>query len=199
MVEIWRWPKASLSASLTACMEMPSRLAVSRSTLTIARRPPSWASETTSRSTGALRSFSASLVDQVATSLASLPTSVYWYWARLVRVLIWMSCTGWKYRVTPGMPATLACRRSTTWLTVARRASRGFRMIFRCPAFGVGLIELTPITVTTPSTSLSVRRALATVACSRCISAKETSGPASMTALTSPVSCGGRKPLGTMR
>src|SRR5262252_3767160 len=37
MVEIWRWPKASLSASLTACMEMPRRPAVSRSTRTIAQ------------------------------------------------------------------------------------------------------------------------------------------------------------------
>ena len=103
MVEIWRWPKASLSASLTACMETPSRPAISRSTLTIARRPPSWASLTTSRSTGEPRSLSVSLADQVATSLASLPTSVYWYCARLARVLIWMSCTGWKYSVTPGI------------------------------------------------------------------------------------------------
>ena len=33
--------------------------------------------------------------------------------------------------------------------------------------------------------------------CSRCISAKETSGPASVTAVTRPVSCSGRKPFGT--
>ena len=37
------------------CMEMPRRAAVSRSTCTMARKPPSWASETTSRSTGEAR------------------------------------------------------------------------------------------------------------------------------------------------
>ena len=62
----------------------------------MARRPPSWASETTSRSTGEVRSFSARRADQVATSFSSLPTSVYWYCARLMRVLICTSCTGWK-------------------------------------------------------------------------------------------------------
>ncbi len=96
MVEIWRWPKASLSASLMACMETPRRPAVSRSTFTITRRPPSWASDTTSRKAGEERSFSVSLADQVATSFSSLPTSVYWYCARLMRVLICTSCTGWK-------------------------------------------------------------------------------------------------------
>ncbi len=42
----------------------------------------------------------AQLLDQQAgpleTSSALLPISVYWNCARLVRVLIWMSWTGWK-------------------------------------------------------------------------------------------------------
>jgi hypothetical protein len=96
MVEIWRWPKASLRASLTACMETARRPAVSRSTLTKARNPPSWASDTTSRSTGALRSLSTRLADQRETSLVLAPTKVYWNWARLARVEICTSCTGWK-------------------------------------------------------------------------------------------------------
>ena len=79
-----------------ACIETPSRPAVSRSTLTKARKPPSCASDTTSRSTGEMRSFSTRRADHSETSSALLLTSVYWYWARLARVLIWMSCTGWK-------------------------------------------------------------------------------------------------------
>ena len=46
------------------------------------------------------------------------------------------------------------------WLTSRRRSSRGLSVIFRWPAFGVGLIALTPTTVTTPSTSGSVRMAV---------------------------------------
>ncbi len=45
---------------------------------------------------GSARSRSASFSDQSVTSAASVPVSVYWYCARLDRVLIWMSCTGWK-------------------------------------------------------------------------------------------------------
>ena len=63
---------------------------------------------------------------------------------------------------------------------------------------GVGLSALMPTTDTTPDTSVSLRMASATSFCSRSISAKETSGPASITAVTSPVSCNGRKPFGTM-
>ena len=163
----------------------------------MARRPPSWASETTSRSTGEDLRCSASLVDQVATSFSSLPTSVYWYWARLMRVLICTSWTGWKKTVTPGMTPTLSFRRSMTAVTLDLRWSRGFRVILRWPALGVMLMALTPTTDTTPVTSGSVRMASAAASCRRTISLKETSGPASSTAVTSPVSCSGRKPLGT--
>ena len=33
MVEIWRWPNASYSVSWIACIDTPSRIAASRSTL----------------------------------------------------------------------------------------------------------------------------------------------------------------------
>ena len=83
-------------------------------------------------------------------------------------------------------------------VTPALRSSRGFKVIFRCPALGVGLSALTPTTETTPSTSASLRTTSTTLLCSRSISAKETSGPASMTAVMRPVSCDGRKPFGTI-
>ena len=48
------------------------------------------------RVTSRLRSRSVSRSDHMMTSSALVPTRVYWYCARLARVLIWMSCTGWK-------------------------------------------------------------------------------------------------------
>ena len=104
-----------------------------------------------------------------------------------MRVLIWMSCTGWKYTMMPGMLRHLGLQaRDDLSTMVALRLSRGFSVILRWPALGVGLMALTPTTVTTPSTSGSARNAVATVACRRSISAKETSGPASSTAVIEP-------------
>ena len=45
---------------------------------------------------GEVCSFSASRSAHRLTSAALVPVSVYWYCARLMRVAIWMSCTGWK-------------------------------------------------------------------------------------------------------
>ena len=53
-------------------------------------------SRLTSLSDGDRASSAASLVVHSATSPASVLTSVYWYCARLVRVAICTSCTGWK-------------------------------------------------------------------------------------------------------
>ena len=198
MVEICRWPKASFSASLIACMETPRRPAVSRSTLTRARRPPSCASDTTSRSTGDLRSFSTSLADHVETSSASLPTSVYWYCARLTLRADLDVLHGLEEH---GEAGCLRCRllQARDDLVDGRlRCSRGFSVIFRWPALGVGLMALTPMIVTTPSTAGFLRIASVAAACRRSISAKETSGPPSSVAMMRPVSCCGRKPLGTI-
>ena len=51
---------------------------------------------TAARGAERCRRFSASRPDHRLTSSASLPVSVYWNCARLIRVEIWMSCTGWK-------------------------------------------------------------------------------------------------------
>ena len=64
------------------------------------------------------------------------------------------------------------------------------------PALGVALSGVTPITETTPVTSGSALIASAALVCRLCISAKETSGPAWVTAVIEAVSCNGRKPLG---
>ena len=77
MVEIWRWPKASLKVSTMVCMEMPSRPAVSRSTSTFRRKPSFCASEATSCMIADERSFCASFDAQSSTSCTSVPVSVY--------------------------------------------------------------------------------------------------------------------------
>ncbi len=178
------------------CMETPSRPACSRSTSTFTRGPPSCASEATSRSAGSPRSLRASLSAHSSTSAASLPTSVYWYCARLERVEIWMSWVAWKYTFMPGMPATASFSRAMIASTRALRALRGFKVMASRPALGVALSGLTPITDTTPVTSASVRMMASTSFWRRCISLNETSVPASVTAVIRPVSCNGRKPLG---
>ena len=52
------------------------------------------------------------------------------------------------------------------------------------------------MTETTPITSGSAWIAAAALICRLCISAKETSGPASVTAVIEAVSCSGKKPFG---
>ena len=50
--------------------------------------------------------------------------SVYWYCARLMRVAIWMSCAGWKYRITPGMRSDLLLQPLDDGRHRVRRTSR---------------------------------------------------------------------------
>ncbi len=107
-----------------------------------------------------------------------------------------MSWVAWKYTVIPGMPETAPFIRSTMASTRSGRSSRGFRLMTSRPALGVAFSVLTPITETTPATLGSVRIAASTCCWRRCISAKDTSVPASVTAVISPVSCNGRKPFG---
>ena len=83
-------------------------------------------------------------------------------------------------------------------VTGVLRSSRERRVMASRPAFGEAFIGDTPITDTTPVTSGSLRIAVSTVACSRFISANETSCPPSMTATMRPVSCSGRNPFGMM-
>ena len=66
------------------------------------------------------------------------------------------------------------------------------------PTLVVALTEPAPTTETTPITSGSAWIALAASVCRLCISAKDTSAPASVTAVIELVSCSGRKPFGAI-
>ncbi len=94
----------------------------------------------------------------------------------------------------PGIDATFSFSRATTTETSSRLSPRGFNVITRRPTLVVGLTEPAPITETTPVTSGSALMASAAWVCRLCISAKETSGPAWVTAVIEAVSCNGRKP-----
>src|SRR5213082_1908610 len=96
----------------------------------------------------------------------------------------------------PGIEAVRIFRRATTTAISSRRSPRGFSVITRRPTLVVGLTEPAPITDTTPVTSGSFLMASAASVCRLCISAKDTSGPASVTAVIEAVSCSGRKPFG---
>ncbi|MGY4409221.1 hypothetical protein ACVWW4_000957 [Bradyrhizobium sp. LB7.1] len=64
------------------------------------------------------------------------------------------------------------------------------------PTLVVGLTEPAPMTETTPVTSGSVLMASAASPCRFCISANDTSAPASVTAVIEAVSWSGKKPFG---
>ena len=100
--------------------------------------------------------------------------------------------------VRPGMPATRCLSRATTTATSSRRSPRGFSDMTSRPTLVVGLTEPAPMTETTPITSASFWMISAALPWRACISAKDTSGPASVTAVIEAVSCSGRKPLGAI-
>ena len=96
----------------------------------------------------------------------------------------------------PGIGATRCFNRATTTEMSSRRSPRGLSVITRRPTLVVGLTEPAPITDTTPVTSGSALIASAASLCRFCISANDTSAPASVTAVIDAVSCSGRKPFG---
>ena len=98
--------------------------------------------------------------------------------------------------VMPGIEAVRCFSLLTTTETSSCRSPRGLSVITRRPTLVVGLTDPAPITETTPTTSGSAWIAAAAVACRLCISAKETSAPASVTAVIEAVSCSGKNPLG---
>ena len=138
-----------------------------------------------------------SLAAQSSTSFASVPVSVYWYCARLSRVEIWMSCTGWKNTIDAGdrgdrLLQPLDDVRHRRLALVARAQRDGE------PA-GIGRgIDRRHADHRDDAGHLGVLadRAPRPSACSRFISVNETSWPPSITAKIRPVSCSGRKPFG---
>ena len=197
MVEIWRWPKLSYSVSEIACMDTPSRIAASRSTRMKLRRPAFCWSEATLANCGRVRSFASSFGAHSASSAGSVSTSVYWNWVRLIRVPIWISCTGWKNAEMPGMPAIAWASRAVTTAT-GSRSWIGFRAMVSRPALAVALMAPAPISEVTPVTAGSAAMMSATWVCNAAKRGMEMLWDASVTATMTPVSWRGRKPLGTI-
>src|SRR3569623_2938793 len=101
MVEICRWLKASFSVSLTACSETPSWPARWRSTFSAARKPPSCASEDTSRKIGLRRSSFTSALDHFTTSSRSVPgISVYFQPVQDIQISTKASRSQYQYTLT---------------------------------------------------------------------------------------------------
>ena len=113
-----------------------------------------------------------------------------------MRVPIWMSCTGWKNAVMPGMPAIACCIRAITTATGSRWPI-GFSAMVSRPVLGVALIVPAPTNDTTPVTAGSRSTISATCVCKSISRGIETLCAASVTATSTPVSCCGRKPFGT--
>ena len=97
----------------------------------------------------------------------------------------------------PGIGATACFRRATISSTHALRSSRGRSVMASRPAFGVGLIGLTPTTETTPVTSGSCAdRVLDLRLQPLHLGERHFGARPPITAMIRPVSCGGRKPFG---
>ena len=94
------------------------------------------------------------------------------------------------------MPATACCMRAITTATGSRWRI-GFRAMVSRPVLGVALIVPAPTNETTPVTAGSRSTISATCVCSDTSRGIDTLCAASVTAITTPVSCCGRKPFGT--
>ena len=92
MVETWRWPKASESVESMARAETPRREAVSRSMTRWASRPWSCWSVATSRSSGSCCMAAMSCGDQVSRSSCVSAVRVYWYCVAEERPPMLSSC-----------------------------------------------------------------------------------------------------------
>ncbi|MNV22477.1 hypothetical protein D3C71_1134520 [compost metagenome] len=197
MVEIWRWPNASYSASATASTLMPRRAAATRSISTCACRPWSCRSLATSaRAADCCRWASNRGVHCASWSLSGL-VRVNWYWVRLIRSSMPSSCTGCRCSVMPGTCATRCCRRAMIACASLLRCACGFSSISNRPLLSVALLPSTPMNEDRLATSSSSSSAVAS-ACWRCAMAwNEIDCGASLMPWIRPASCTGKKPLGT--
>ena len=111
-----------------ACAWMPNRAAAWRSISRFnAGAAVSW-SEVTSRSSGRVRIFSSTLGAHSLSTSTFASRKVYWNWVFDMSPPTFSSCWGWKYTVTPGMPAVLLLRRAITW-GMGSRWSRSLSVI----------------------------------------------------------------------
>ena len=198
MVEICRWPKALYRAASICCGVMPSRLAVSRSIASFTCSPSFDWSLATSRSCGIALSFSSIFPTQKPNSLGSGDSMLYWNCVRLTRSSTVRSCTGCMNSVIPSTFASLAWSRRITSPASILRCSIGTRLIWMRPLLRVVLVPSTPMNDERLSTAGSCKISRANSCCLADMELKEiVSGASEMPRIT-PVSCTGKKPLGTM-
>ncbi len=197
MVEIWRWPKASYSASAMSAALMPRRAAAVRSISSQAWLPCSARSLATSSSCGCCcRCETSRGVHSASASMSGLDR-LNWYWVRLMRSSIDNSCTGCRYSAMPGTLATRWRRRSITSSAPASRSAFGLSSISMRPVLRVELVPSTPMKDDRLATSGSSSTTSAS-ACWRCAMAwNETDCGASLMPWIRPASCSGKKPFGT--
>jgi len=197
-VAIWRWPKAVCSAAITSAALTPSRAVASRSISTCACRPLRCRSEATSASSGRSPSAATVRATHSASSSSSGVDRVNWYWVRLTRSSMDSSCTGCSQAVMPGTRRSSSPSRRTMVLASALRLPCGLRLISMRPLFSVLLLPSTPMKDDRLATSGSAS-AMAASACWRSAMApKEMVCGASVTTWITPLSCTGKKPLGTV-
>ena len=107
------------------------------------------------------------------------------------------SCTGCRYKDIPGMSAALSCKRAITVRT-SSRWFLGLRLICMRPLLSEALLPSTPMKDDTLSTAGSFSTRPASSSCMRDMAENDTDCCASLMAWIAPVSCRGKKPLGTM-
>ena len=198
IVDTCRCPNASYSVSSTICAVIPSRDAVSRSITNDACSPPTCMSLATSRSSGRVCSFSRSRRAQSVSSDPSAHSRLYWNWVRLTRSSTVRSWTGCMNRVMPSIGARRGWSLRMTSLALTFLSSRGRRLIWSRPVFGVVLMPSTPMKDDRLSTAGSSRIAFASVCWRSAIAANDTVSGASETPRITPVSWTGKNPFGTM-
>ncbi len=131
---------------------------------------------------------------QVVRSESSSAWIVYWYDALLCRPPTRMSCTGVRKRLAPGSRASSRRSRATIRSALSSRSDSGFSVtnidpVFRCAP------PVKPTTFATPGSA----RTIAMKSASFCrIAWNEMLWSAWMRPMSWPVSCCGKKPLGTI-
>ena len=139
-----------------------------------------------------------------ASSAVSGVLSVIWYWARLMRSSMESSCTGWNQtpivrRSASGRSAIRRRSRSMMASTSSARSSCDFRFSSMRPVLSAVLLPSTPMNDDRLATSGSSSSWRATASCCFFMASNEMVPGACVTTWMTPLSCTGKKPLGTSR
>ena len=105
-----------------------------------------------------------------------------------------MSCTEVRNRLAPGSLASLTRSRATIWSAVSLRSDSGFRVTNICPVLRWEP-PVKPVTLTTAGSDWTILMKLSSLVR---ISWNDVAWSARMKPIRRPVSCCGKKPLGTI-